>query len=66
MATSKFYQDSMGKMVLPHKDHLTSFQDCIDNFYVEDDDVFSRMFSHSLEGEAKKWFKNLPNGSLRH
>lgn len=30
------------------EDHLTAFQDCTSYFYVEDDGVFSRMFSHSL------------------
>ena len=48
------------------KYHLTSFQDCTDNFLVEVDDVFSRMFVHSLEGEARKWLRNLPNNSITH
>jgi hypothetical protein len=29
------------------EDHLTAFQDCTDNFSVVEDDVFSRMFTHS-------------------
>jgi hypothetical protein len=27
-------------------------------------DVWMRMFVHSLQGEARKWFKALPPGSI--
>jgi hypothetical protein len=43
-----------GENGITTEEHLTAFQDCTDNFYVEDDDVFSRIFAHSLEGEARK------------
>jgi hypothetical protein len=48
------------------KNHLTAFEDCNENLSVEDDDVFSGMFAHSIEGEARKWFRNLPHNPIRH
>jgi len=45
--------------ILTIEDHLTTFQEYMDNFYVEKDDVFFGTFAQSLEGEAKKWLTNL-------
>ena len=33
---------------------------------VEHLDVVMRLFVQSLEGEARKWFKGLPNGSINN
>jgi len=55
-----------GENGLSIEDHLTAFQDCTDNFLVEAFDFFSRMFAHSLDGEARKWFINVPNNSIRY
>lgn len=55
-----------GENGITAEDNFTTFQDCPDNFDVEEDDVFSRMFAHSLEGEARKWFRNLPNNSITY
>lgn len=55
-----------GENGITAEDHLVTFQDYTNNMYVEEADVFSRMFIHSLEGEARKWFQNLPNRSITH
>jgi hypothetical protein len=55
-----------GENGLSTKHPLISFQDYTDNFLVEGDDICSRMFSHSLEGEVRKWFRNIPNNSIRY
>lgn len=33
---------------------------------IEHEDVWMRIFSQSLEGEAKKWFRSLPIGSIHN
>jgi hypothetical protein len=40
--------------------HIQSLEDFLDLFEVEDDDVCIRMFSLSLQGKVKNWFKDLP------
>jgi hypothetical protein len=44
--------------------HIQSLEDFLDLFEVEDDDVYIRMFSLSLQGKVKNWFKNLPAASI--
>jgi hypothetical protein len=44
--------------------HIQSLEDFLDLFEVEDDDVCIRMFSLSLQGKVKDWFKNLPAASI--
>jgi hypothetical protein len=44
--------------------HIQSLEDFLDLFEVEDDDVCIRMFSLSLQGKVKNWFKNLPAASI--
>ena len=46
------------------KQHVAKFEDFIDLEEVDYPDVKMRLFSQSLSGEAKKWFKYLPNGSI--
>jgi hypothetical protein len=44
--------------------HIQSLEDFLDLFEVEEDDVCIRMFSLSLQGKVKNWFKNLPAASI--
>jgi hypothetical protein len=46
--------------------HIKRFEDFLDLYEVEDDDFYSRMFSLSLQGNVKNWFKNLPATSIRN
>ena len=46
------------------KQHVAKFEDFIDLEEVDYLDVKMRLFAQSLSGEAKKWFKYLPNGSI--
>jgi hypothetical protein len=48
------------------KNHLTSFKECNENLFVEYDDFFYGMFVHSIEGEARKWFRNLFHNPIRN
>jgi hypothetical protein len=44
--------------------HIQSLEDFLDLFEVEDDDVCIRMFSLSLQGKVKNWFKDVPDASI--
>jgi hypothetical protein len=44
--------------------HVQSLEDFLDLFEVEDDDVNIIMFSLSLHGKAKNWFKSFPAASI--
>jgi hypothetical protein len=46
--------------------HIQNLEDFLDLYEVEDDDVCIRMFSLSLGGKVKDWFKNLPAASIRN
>jgi len=48
------------------EEHLGWFSDWVDLEEVDHDDVKVILFSQSLTGEARKWFKNLPNASIPH
>ena len=44
--------------------HMDMFEDFIDLEEVDYDDDKMRLFSQSLSGEAKRWFKDLPARSI--
>jgi hypothetical protein len=44
--------------------HIQNLEHFIDLFEVEEDDVCIRMFSLSLQGKVKNWFKNIPAPSI--
>jgi hypothetical protein len=46
--------------------HIQNLEDFLDLFEVEEDDVCIRMFSLSLQGKVKEWFKNIPAASIRN
>jgi hypothetical protein len=51
---------------IPAEKHIQNFEDFLDLYEVEDDDVYIRMFSLYLQGKVKKWFKNFPTASIRN
>ena len=46
------------------EEHLASFYSYVDNQNIEHEDVWTRLFVQSLDGEARKWFRSLPVGSI--
>jgi hypothetical protein len=46
------------------EEHLESFYSYTDNHAIENEDVWMRICVHSLDGEARKWFRALPPGSI--
>jgi hypothetical protein len=46
------------------EEHLEAFYTFTDDNVIMHADVWMRIFVHSLQGEARKWFKALPPGSI--
>jgi hypothetical protein len=46
------------------EEHLVTFYSYADNQNIEHEDVWTRLFVQSLDGEARKWFRSLPAGSI--
>ena len=46
------------------EEHLESFYSYVDNLDISEDDVWMRVFVQSLDGEARKWFKELTRRSI--
>jgi hypothetical protein len=44
--------------------HIQAFEDYLNTFEVEDEDVSLRLFALSLQSEARTWFKALPEASI--
>ncbi|HEX4849980.1 MAG TPA: hypothetical protein VFV08_04190, partial [Puia sp.] len=54
----------LGNNTVSGEDHLKAFQNVMDNFEVEHEDVFMKSFMQSLIDEAREWYKNLPDRSI--
>ena len=46
------------------EEHLESFYSYADNLDISEDDVWMRVFVQSLDGEARKWFRELTPRSI--
>jgi hypothetical protein len=46
------------------EEHLATFYSYVDNYVIVNEDVWMRIFVHSLDGEARKWFRALTPGSI--
>jgi hypothetical protein len=46
------------------EEHLESFYSYADNLDISEDDIWMRIFVQSLDGEARKWFKELTPRSI--
>jgi hypothetical protein len=42
------------------EEHLEGFYSYTDNHAIENEDVWMRIFVHSLDGESRKWFRDSP------
>jgi len=54
----------MGEGDVTTDEHLEAFYSFTDDHVIMHADVWMRIFVHSLQGEARKWFKALPPGSI--
>ena len=54
----------IGERDITIEEHLEAFYSFIDCHVIMDADVWMRIFFHSLEGEARKWFRALPHVSI--
>jgi len=46
------------------EEHLKASYSYADNLYINEEDVWMRVFVQSLDGEARKWFRELPPRSI--
>ena len=46
--------------------HIQAFEHFADFIEIKHDDVFMRVFSQTLQGDAKAWFRLLQPESLAH
>jgi hypothetical protein len=53
-----------GDGLVTAEEHLSSFYSFANSFNVEHVDVWMRLFVHSLNGEARKWFSSFPANSI--
>jgi len=62
------YQKDMPKFTgtegVTAEEHLESFYSYVDNLDIHEDDVWMRVFVQSLDGEARKWFRELTPRSI--
>ena len=45
------------------EEHIEAFYSYAENINIEQEDVWTRVFVQSLDGQARKWFRELPAGS---
>lgn len=46
------------------EDHLDAFKNVVDNFYIEHEDVYMRLFVQYLDGDIQKLFRTFPLRSI--
>ena len=46
------------------EEHLKAFYNYVENINIEQEYVWTRFFMQSLDGQARKWFKEFPVGSI--
>ena len=45
-------------------EHLLKFHECMELLNLQHEDVRMKMFIHSLEGDARRWYFSLPPSSI--
>ena len=63
-AYQKYFPRFNGKGETTIEEHWDAFLSYADNQNIESKDVWMRMFVQSLDGEVRKWFKELPANSI--
>jgi hypothetical protein len=46
------------------EEHIEAFYSYAENLNIEEEDVWTLVFVQSLDGHARKWFKELPASSI--
>jgi hypothetical protein len=46
------------------EEHIEAFYAYAENINISEEDVWTRVFVQSLDGQARKWFKELPTNSI--
>jgi hypothetical protein len=60
----KYMPKFTGEEDITIEEHLVAFYSYADNLNIENEDVWMRVFVQSLDGEARKWFRELTTGSI--
>ena len=60
----KYMPKFTGTKGVTAKEHLESFYSYFDNHDISEDDVWMRVFVQSLDGEARKWFREMTRRSI--
>ena len=60
----KYMPKFIGKGHFTAEEHLEDFYSYVENINIEQEDVWTRVFVQSLDCQVRKWFKELPVGSV--
>ena len=60
----KYMPKFIGEGDFTAEEHLEEFYSYAENINIEQEDVWTRVFVQSLDGQARKWFKELPARSV--
>jgi hypothetical protein len=60
----KYMPKFTGEGDITVEEHLAAFYSYADNLNIENEDVWMRVFVQSLDGEVRKWFRELAPGSI--
>jgi hypothetical protein len=60
----KYMPKFTGEGDVTAEEHIEAFYSYAENLNIEEEDVWTRVFVQSLDGHARKWFKELPVGSI--
>jgi hypothetical protein len=60
----KYFPRYNGEGDVTAEEHLVAFYNFVDNFNIDYADVWMRLFVQSLDGEVRKWFRDLPPTSI--
>jgi hypothetical protein len=60
----KYMPKFTGEGDVTAEEHIEAFYSYAENLNIEEEDVWTRVFVQSLDGHARKWFKELPAGSI--
>jgi hypothetical protein len=60
----KYMPKFSGAEEVTTKEHIELFYSYVDNLNITDEDVWMRVVLQSLDGEARRWFRELTPGSI--